>query len=59
MKTFLAIIGFLNLLVIFMILSPVLGIIYVLIAPLVLLIVILVAIIKKLTTRGKKEEKIC
>lgn len=58
MRTFLTIIGAINLIIILIILSPLLGIAYVLLAPIILLFVIFGVIIKKLCKR-EKEEKQC
>ena len=54
MKTIIYILGILSLIVIMLLLSPVLGMVYVLLAPLVLLIVIFVALIKNATKTKKK-----
>lgn len=55
MKTFLAIVGAINVIILLIILSPLLGIAYVLLAPIILLFVILGVIIKKLCKRDEKK----
>lgn len=54
MKTIIYILGILSLIVIMLLLSPVLGIVYVLLAPVVLLIVIFTVLIKNATKTKKK-----
>lgn len=54
MKTFLAILGALSLLVLAVLLSPIIGVGYVICAPAILLIVIIVAVIKSIAKPKKK-----
>lgn len=55
MKTFLAILGALSLLVLAVLLSPIIGVGYVITAPAILLIVIIVAVIKAIVKPNKKK----
>lgn len=57
MKTFLAILGGLTLLVLAILLSPIIGVGYVVTAPAILLIVIVVGLIKAITKPSKKGGK--
>jgi hypothetical protein len=54
MRTFLTILGALSLLVLAVLLSPIIGIGYVISAPAILLIVIIVAVIKAIVKPRKK-----
>lgn len=55
MKTFLAILGALSLLVLAVLLSPIIGVGYVITAPAILLIVIIVGAIKAIVKPNKKK----
>lgn len=55
MKTFLAILGALSLLVLAVLLSPIIGVGYVITAPAILLIVIIVGVIKPIVKPNKKK----
>lgn len=55
MKTFLAILGALSLLVLAVLLSPIIGVGYVITAPAILLIVIIVGVIKAIVKPNKKK----
>lgn len=57
MKTFLAILGALSLLVLVVLLSPIIGVGYVITAPAILLIVIIVGVIKAIVKPNKKGGK--
>lgn len=57
MKTFLAIIGALSLLVLAVLLSPIIGVGYVITAPAILLIVIIVGVIRAIVKPKKKGGK--
>ena len=56
MKTFLAIVGMINVIILLLILSPLGLIAYVVCAPVILLFVILYAIIKRISKPKRKEE---
>lgn len=57
MKTTLAVIGAINIIFLTIILSPLLGVAYILLAPLILLCVILFGLVRKLTKRGERKEE--